>query len=594
MFKKLFPGRLPFFGLSFSLFFVYAVIATFPLLFNLERIPGEAPGDVFEYAWNAYNFWRQIADFANPLYTKIVLYPLGSSLVFHAYGPLMSIFALPFLNNLIVYLNLVLISSLTLAAFSAELLGFLLTKNKIASFLAGAVYGFSPIILSFYQSQHYQFALAAVFLPLGIYCFLRFFQSFKNYWFYLTALIFIACFLTEYYTTILLSICLVSITLANLLIDLYHRRFLSVFNRFFPSAAKGMIAILLFILTVFSIGGWRLNHFLPWLGNKGQGLTAFCNTNLAGFFIPSSNNPLLGSTSAIFYRLSATETSNDTPSYFLGWWIPAFTLLVSLVLWRRRETLIAWLIMIIVFSLSLGPAVRLGPNTLLINQQTPYWWFAKLPFLGLIDCSVRFPIAIQIGLSMLTAMTIARLTKNFTLLPKFVFLLFFLVVFYLEYGYLHLDLNRFVVPKVYQKLTSINDQRTILELPSGLTESKSAFGYDYSIAGLHELQMYWQTIHHKPRVGAYLSRISPQTYSFFRNTPVIADLFTMTSLNGQLSARDYSSTEIADFIKKFNLGFIILSPNNRQNDFSAVIDRWFAGYIKDKSSIDGFVFYQLK
>jgi hypothetical protein len=162
-----------------------------------------------------------------------------------------------------------------------------------------------------------------------------------------------------------------------------------------------------------------------------------------------------------------------------------------------------------------------------------------------------------------------------------------------EYGSNNIDFSPTKVPALYLQLATEKNNKTVLELPSGVTESIGAFGYDWSIQALHSQQMYWQTFYQKPRVGVYISRLSPDKYKFFREEPVISEIFKYTSLGGVKPESDIPEIIIERFIDKFNLGYIILSPNIRQNEFSEFVEIEFSNYIKNKYTIDGFILYKL-
>jgi hypothetical protein len=106
--------------------------------------------------------------------------------------------------------------------------------------------------------------------------------------------------------------------------------------------------------------------------------------------------------------------------------------------------------------------------------------------------------------------------------------------------------------------------------------------------------MYWQTTYRKPRVGVYMSRLTPDKYTFFKSEPVISDIFNYTSAGGTKPQKDLSETAINEFIKKFNLGYIILSPNARQSEFSDFIEKEFSNFIVEKKVFEGFIYYEIQ
>jgi len=169
-----------------------------------------------------------------------------------------------------------------------------------------------------------------------------------------------------------------------------------------------------------------------------------------------------------------------------------------------------------------------------------------------------------------------------------------LILFCFEYGTWNMQVWRVFVPSIYKQLAKSPDNYTILELPSGITESKGSFGYDGSIWALHSKQMYWQTIHKRPRLGGYISRVPSGIYEFYKKEPIISDLFEMTSFNGAWSNRSYSKEETLRFLDRFNIGYIVLSPNKRQGEFVSVIEKLFGDYIISEEGREGYILYKIK
>ena len=165
------------------LYLFVALGFTYPLVIKIGSFLPGSPNDSFVYLWNIWNFWHQILNNANPFNTKVIMYPIGANLFFHTYAPLISILAYPFKNNLSAFMGIAIIISVFLCLLTSYILIYKLTNNKVASFVGGLVYGISPIIYSFIQSQHYYFLFSAVFYPLGLFLLVRFFES-RKYKFY--------------------------------------------------------------------------------------------------------------------------------------------------------------------------------------------------------------------------------------------------------------------------------------------------------------------------------------------------------------------------------------------------------------------------
>lgn len=579
-------NKIYFFSAVFLIYLLLAVVFTFPLIANIKNsLIGLWAGDGLTYIWNVFIFWSEISKNHNPFFTNQIFYPIGTNLLFHAYAPLISLPGFLFLKNLIFYLNILILFALSLAAFCLFLLSYYLTKSKIAAFFSGLIYGFSPIMFAYLIAQHYHFVYAAFIPPLGLLFLFKFFEKFKIKYFALIIFCFWMSFFIEYYSTILFVFIIGFATLfllirsKNTVKDLLSKK--KILKIILCSLSFFIVPLIAFLF---------LTHTLDFkdkvLSKSYYPVT--CSTNLASFIIPSEYNLTFANFSNYLYLKLGVERSFDTPSYFLGFVITLITIFILIKLRKNSLTLIFGLGAAIFLLLSLGPNIRFARFELLNGNLTPFYWFSKVPSLGLIDCPIRFPIVVELFVSLIVGLGLAGLVKN----KKIIYPLMFLI-FLVEYGLNYIPIYSISTPLVYQKLALEKDTKSVLELPSGIAESKGAFGYDWSEQGLLNKQDYWQIIYQKPRFGGYVSRVTSNIYNFYKTEPIISDIFSMTSLNGKWSGKFYSKDQVKDFLEKFNLGYIILSPNPRQQQFLLVIDDLLKDYPYQKYTYEGFILYKL-
>ena len=201
-----------------------------------------------------------------------------------------------------------------------------------------------------------------------------------------------------------------------------------------------------------------------------------------------------------------------------------------------------------------------------------------------------------IGTQLIVAVLIAKLISKYQHKLKIYYglILIIIILFILEYGTINVPISKIDLPQIFQLLKQDSDNRALLEIPSGISETKISFGKDYLYPALHTKQLYWQTIHKKPMVGGFVSRLPDQYLSYYQTEPILSDLWKLSERNGSWSNRNFTNEQILDFIKRFNLGHIILSPNPRQEYFSQIIEQVFRSFILEKRAIDGFVWYKLK
>lgn len=573
-----------------TFYFLVAIIFTHPLILHLnEALPGK-PMDGFLYVWNIDTFWREISDFKNPLLAKRIFYPIGTNLIFHTYAPLISLPGIFFIDNLVLYLNLLIIASLAFSAFATFLLAYKLIKNRLIALVSGLLYGFSPIMMSFIWSQHYYFVYAAPCIPLGVLMLLKFLETFKMRYIIGAFAVWWACFFIDYYTTILLIITIACFLLViaskdrETLKRLFNQKQVLTFLK--TSFLVFVIPLVLLFIAYRSVG---IENFST---NRNEFFYSYCNANLAGFLTPSELNPFLNNISLLIQKRVGLERNYDTPSYFLGWTLLSLAIVSALNFRKNIHILAISVSGLVIFLLSLGTIIRFGETEILKGSVTPFHWFSQLPLLGLVDCPLRFPVAVQLSVALLVGYIFVQKIKVKRL--QIILTASLIILFIFEYGSWPMEISPVSTPAIYKKLALYPDRRTVLELPSGIAESKGAFGYDWSITALHSKQLYWQTLHKKPRVGGYISRLDHGIYEFYRTEHVISDIFTMTGLNGEWAGNNYSQEEITNFVEKFNLGYIILSPNPRQAQFKDVVEDLFSKHISSNYDSEGFILYTLK
>lgn len=554
------------------IYFFASIFATFPLILYLDKyLIGRGGLDGFAYAWNNFSFWYQISHLQQPFFSKLVFYPIGANLFYHDYSPLTSLIGLPFLEHPVLYLNLIVILGLTFSACSAFYLAKYITKNTVASLLSGFIYGFSPTIGSFIFSQHNYYLIASIFLPLGVLFLLKFINKPRKYLVFFFMVCWILFFINYYFFMLLIllsAILLISLILFDpearktLLDKSIRAYYLKSFLSFFLIPALIVLGII-FISKDYS-------SFIGSSSNYGM----ICNANLAGLIVPPSEK---------IYSLFNFKTNGDTPIYYLGLIFIA-AVIFCFVFYRKKKYVTSLTVtMLIILLFSLGLSIRFGP----------FYWLSKLPFMGLVDCPVRFVAGAHLLIALLVAIFIGSIMKRNLFIAIMCIFLFF-VSLLVDYRFPRFPFIGVEIPEVYGYLARQQDNKTVLELPSGLTESKGGFGYDGAIEGLHTQEMYWGSIHKKPRVGGYISRIPQSTYDYFKNKLIISDLFTLTSRNGIWSNQEFSFEEKNKFINDLNLGYIVIAPVPRQQEFVKVTEQILLGFTYRKLLFESYILYKIE
>ncbi len=566
-----------------------AILVTFPLITHISSIfLGAGSGDNYNYAWNIDTFWHEVSRGKNPFYTDRIFYPHGTNLIFHTYAPFISILGAVFLSNPVAFLNLLIVLSLSVSSLVVALFVRRITKKTIPSVIAGMVYGFSPIFLAFIESQHIYFLFAAPFLALGAWVFYEFSRTKHIRFFSSLLLLFWVIFFIDYYSAVLYAIILFFSFLSYgqhifqyfMKQKSFPKELFLYLRAFFLWFLLPLIAtiFLLFTPKELSKRAQTQNNFYPQI----------CSADLVRFFTPSENSIFLGDHARSLQARYSLGHDFDTPSIYVG--MSVFTIAVITLLFSKEKfTRLCGLLAIVIFLITLGPSIQFGKQSILTSIPNVYQLFQRLPFMSLIDCPKRLHIGTQLYLSILVGIGLAKLTGKWRVLS-----LVAIILCIIEYLPSPLPYEKIEIPTVYKELAKNTDQRSVLELPSGISESKGAFGYDWSISFLHTKQLYWQTISKKPRVGGYTSRIDAQMYTQYRSEPVLSDIFTMTSLDGHFPNITYTNEQVVAFLRKYNIGYMILSPNSRQAYFSTVIEKNFILYIDRKITTEGYILYTLR
>jgi hypothetical protein len=560
-----------------------AVVTTWPLVRRLgTAMPGRV-GDQSFYMWAVDTFWTQLRAGESPFVTDRVLYPLGASMMHATTGPLIALLGYPFLDRLPLYLALVALASLVVAAFGAFLLVRALTRDTAAAAIAGLAYGFSPVLLSILLSTHYLIAAGAALLPYGQLAVVRLARGGRPA-LPLAALSAVtwALFLTDFYVTVL-HLLLVA-TAGCVLLPRLGRRALAPIAVALAANVLIAVAAVVWVLPPLDTGD---------LSGGGPGFWSRSVTNLADYLVPSTYNPFLGPRVAGW---ASDRPNGEVDVYFLGWGVLPLALAGAVL--GRRIPGVAGLAAAGAAALVLacGTAIRFGSTELLTEHWTPFHWLVRLPSLNMLDTPRRFVIGVQLAVAALAGVGLARLAGRGRRRLVLAAGLLVAVVDYAQFG---MELAVVPVPEIYRRLAAEPGDRTLLEIPSGVTESKSVFGYDF-VDGLNNKQMYWQTVHRKRRVGVYFSRVPRVVYRWFDQQAVIGDIFTLATRNGTWRGRtletlpDYPARTVGDFVRTFDLGWVILSPNPRQAIFAEAVERVLAGRIaRTERDTEGWVLYVL-
>jgi hypothetical protein len=564
-------------GAPCGLYVVCAVLVSYPLVRELGKVLPGVAGDCAGFLWSMDTFWTHVAAGESPWYTRRILFPVGANMAYSVSLPLFALGAWPFLDHLMLYADLLTFASLVAAAFGMMLLVRALVADDGAAAIAGLLYGFSPTLLSFlYAGQVPQLAAAAM-IPYGVLAVIRFMRGARTAALVAASAAAWAVAVTQVYTTaaFLVIVLIVGAVLVRRCLTVAHVR-------------RAAVALAANLVLAWTVVHWVLPAVDPGeYTGSGYGFTSTGVVNLANLVIPSASNPLLGS-----LEVRAFDRNNgDVRSYFLGWSILALAIGTAIALRRDPEIRALGLAGLAVLLLACGSAIHLGSRVLADHDRTPFEWLARLPYFGLLDTPRRLVVGTAFAVAALAGCGLARLARA-SGHPRVVYVAALAVVA-LEYGQVGNPITVVPVPGVYRELAAEPDSRTVMELSGGLAASWGGLGITWATPS--SFLMYWQTIHRKPRVGGYVSRLSESTYRWFEHQPIMGDLLRMSHSGGPpWPDPNVTPAGVGSFVETFNLGYVIIPPSDRQREYAGVIEMLLAGRIaRTVSDDDGYVLYVL-
>jgi hypothetical protein len=576
--------------LACAVYLTFALITTWPVARGIGTVLPGFPGDSLNCVWAVDTFWSALTAGQNPFETRRVFYPIGANLMHAGGAPTVAIFAGPFWSwggtrGIVAFFGLLPIALIAIGGLGMRACVWMLTRNARAAFWAGLYFAGAPAILSFIGSPFYFRTAGGVMLPWGLAALLGLMDAPKRTR-HLLALSMVTWVLlfTDYYMLFSFLVLVVIVGLVNLRHELTRPILAGL-------ALNGVLAA--FVI-----------HLLPPLDPSnftvGDSFWALCNSNLGDLFVPGS---LPEQAAAQYFpgvlsglKVYATDWGPNPSSYFIGYGI---LVLIVVALLRRLDRPLVGLCLttIVLVLLSCGTAIQWerGGAMLAQEQWTPFYWVARVPWLQVFDNPRCFMLGAATPIVAMAGVGLASLRWR----PGVIHALA-LGIFLLDYAQVGIPVNTPTVPRVYEELAAM-PTATLLELPSGVDESKGGLGLNFDQTDNNEA-MYWQTIHRKPRVAGYMSRVPQATFEWFFHEPVIGDLLLLTMVGSQWTCYhgetrvverlpDYPPDVVDQFVREFDLGYVIFRPGSRQRFFMAEVDRLLGSRITRREMIDGYALF---
>lgn len=481
----------------FGAYSVLTIALTYPLFLRLNSHIAGNDIDVWLAQWGNWWLEKAVAEGTYPYHTRHLFYPQGVSLVFHSFSPLNTFlwWLLKRLFEARVSYNLTILLAYVASGYTMWLFARYWTGNDYASFVAGAIFAFSPYHMV--ESAHPNI-VATQWIPLSSLYLVRALRERKVGYACLSA-VFLAFSAWSGWHLFLLA------GLWMLLYLAYEGLFQRKLGK--PGSIRcllvfAVLSLVLLAPLIYPVVQEQLQSGISYLTvpmNAGQGNHPWA------FIIPSRHHPVLDT---MFGQANQAIGISSRRPGFVGY----IVLLMSLhaALRGGRQTHL-WTLAVLVFTLlSLGPEIPLRTGEVL---EIP--WAA--PVVALLRHPFRFNILISCCLSMLVACDVAQLLQTGLLQWKikrwhllFTILLTALILFeYLSLPFPTMDPE---VSHFYHLLEKSKEDYAIVEVPIGRQPDKTS--------------MYYQTIHGKRLVGGMVARTPRDAYSYIRDNAFLWAAYT--------------------------------------------------------------------
>lgn len=176
--------------------------------------------------------------------------------------------------------------------------------------------------------------------------------------------------------------------------------------------------------------------------------------------------------------------------------------------------------------LSLGPFIHIGGvNTFVIG---PWALLRYVPVIGMARSPSRFAIVAAMGVALLFGFALNAWLEDARRWRATAVAMFGALVA-LEVIPGPRTLHSASVPEIYQLLAVSGDEQSrLLELPTGIRDGTSSLG-DFNAS-----TAYFQTQHHRPLMGGYLSRVSEWRKRESMRAPMLEALYALSAGPGPL------------------------------------------------------------
>jgi hypothetical protein len=622
-----------------------ALVFSWPLALHLgTAFTGPPDGDTGVYVWNQWVFRHEILEHSRLPYFTDSIFAAGptANLSLHNYTTFQDLLALPLsgLLGVVVTFNVIFLLMSVLTAYATCLLAKQVTGRWAESWLAGALFAWSPLLVT-RGMGHFSLVAAA---PLAVFLFVLMradgHERFRDA-VMLGVVVAWAASTDVYYAIYCLMIGAVFLI----------ARVLAIHSS--PHAGKGVAirwAFDVLLLCVAGIvgaialtGGWTAavmgmtvsarSLYTPMLVLTLLVLVRVAwrlrasfksDAHIEGWHLArlSVSAALVATVllSPVLYALSVRATTGDLPTPDILWrsspggvdvlallvpnpnhplapeWIsdwlrsfpngfienvvsiPGCAILTIVVAWRMGWRASRWWVALAVAFgvLALGPFVHIAGTNTYIPG--PWAFLRYVPVVGLARTPARFSVVMMLAVAVLFATALEWIGRRYPRQRRRV-LGAVAVLVLAELLPAPMAMHSAEVPRFYRHIAMAPDDVRVLELPTGVSDGT------VSVGRFSARYQYYQTAHEKSLFGGYLSRVSEQRVSELRRNGVLDGLLLLS--DGGTLPTGRADRLIADapaFVRNEKLGFVVI---DRTRASKALVDFAVSAFRLELVEADG-------
>ena len=596
-----------------------ACLFSWPLPLHLStHLTGPPDGDTGVYVWNQWVFQHELVEqHSLPLFTReIFSLTRPANLSLHNYTIFQDLLAMPLLRvfDVVTTFNIVYLMMIVLTGYAAFLLAWHVTERPFESWLGGALFSWSPMLVT-RGTGHFSLVAAA---PLAIFILLLKQSDGRASLRHALALGATVCWAATtdpYYAVYCVMIAVVFLATRTIRVTAQERHSASA-----PHALDLLLVCVSgLVVSLLVTRGWQFSVLGVTMSVRGL-YTPMLLLTLLGLLrlawpyrhvaisvdraqvfrlarLASATavvsavmlSPVLYAVgirirdvgfeaSSILWRSSppgvdlvAFLLPNPnhplTPAAVRAWLTPrpdlylentaslTFVALIAIAFaaWKGWRPPVFWFVLTATFALlSLGPFLHVaGMNTHIPGP----WALARyLPFVRLARNPARLAIVLMLAVSVLFAAALCWLGDRWPHRRRALLSTVALVLLF-ELLPAPRPLYSAAVPHFYARIATAGDVR-LLELPVGVRDGTS------SVGNFTARSQFFQTAHGKPLIGGYLSRVSRRRIAEVRQEKILNALIELSEGRPLEPQRERALIDGGpEFLRRTRIGFVVIDRN---------------------------------